>query len=161
MTIILIISFSVMASDGQYFLENWSKERQNQVSVHLLNGNLKNSDARLLWEEFNAKEHFSQVHSHKNFVLLAFKRFGTEFFPNLTEESLMKHDDSKLNSFIEVVGYTDRWVWMREDSKVWSQGELKICQVILLVNSKALKVVSEDGSSVKTFSGLCFNIVLY
>ena len=42
----------------------------------------------------------------------------------MAETSVADHDLSKF-SFIEVAGYTDRWVW-GENTDAWERGQLEI-----------------------------------
>jgi hypothetical protein len=39
-----------------------------------------------------------------------FEKLGTRAFPNVTLSMLESHDLSKLSSFVEVVGYTEKWI---------------------------------------------------
>ena len=112
---------------GRYFLFNWDKERQ--IKVHKMITQEEpaqfDSDAKLFWFDFNAREHFSQVKSHKKFIVKSYERFKN-LFPNLNLDIVKSHDDSKF-SFVETLGYTDRWVNGEVSSKCWSLGnELSI-----------------------------------
>ncbi len=80
-------------------------------------------DCRLFWDAFRARENLAIVLSHKSFVRRAFERLR-DHLPNLSaagQAVIDRHDDSKL-SFLEMVGYTDRWVWGNKDSKAWKDG---------------------------------------
>ncbi|XP_059090334.1 uncharacterized protein LOC131886107 [Tigriopus californicus] len=103
-----------------YFMA-WEPSRQSKTIEILLQGDesLFDQDCRDLWENFGAKNHFSIVTSHKKFISKVYQRFR-KCFPNVLEEQIVHHDDTKF-SFIEVVGYTDRWVWQRNDTEIWRQ----------------------------------------
>ena len=108
---------------GSFFLKCWTTEKQKKVIDICLRGNRKefDDDCKLFWDAFNAKEHVKQVQTHTDFVLKSYKRFQS-FFPHLTEADVALHDQSKY-SFIEVVGYTDRWVHGLENSQCWRLGK--------------------------------------
>jgi len=67
-----------------------------------------------LWEtlrnEYRVGEHFKTTEKHRMFIKRAYELVG-EYFPSVTQEMIETHDDSKLDCLIEVLGYTDRWVW--------------------------------------------------
>ena len=78
-------------------------------------------DYRLLAIEFRAKEHFEQTLSHKLYLEKVFDKVGGRYFPNVTFSRVANHDVSKLASFVEVVGYTVKWVWRsNETSEAWN-----------------------------------------
>ena len=77
-------------------------------------------DCRLYWLTFRARDNHSEVVSHKRFILRSHSRLRG-FFPLVTEEAAIAHDDSKL-TFLEMTGYTDRWIWGRRASAVWDKG---------------------------------------
>jgi len=74
--------------------------------------------AIILINIFKVEEHIECTRNHKRFIEKTFHRFKT-LFPHLQEKSILAHDQSKL-SFIEIVGYTDRWTWGR-DSSLWTE----------------------------------------
>ncbi|KAG7167980.1 uncharacterized protein LOC121867748 [Homarus americanus] len=63
---------------------------------------------RLLWVDFNIREHFSQVHSHRQWVRQSYRRLS-RFMPELSEEVIERHDLSKFG-LLQCVGYTLKWV---------------------------------------------------
>ena len=78
-------------------------------------------DYQLLMIEFRAKEHFEQTLSHKLYLEKVFDKIGGRYFPNVTFSRVANHDVSKLSSFVEVVGYTDKWIWRsNETSEEWN-----------------------------------------
>ena len=77
-----------------------------------------------MWHEFRCKEHFGTTASHKAFIVRTWARFR-DLFPEVSEESARVHDDSKLD-WIEIVGYTDMWVWRNRESKAWKVGKANL-----------------------------------
>ncbi|XP_033761016.1 uncharacterized protein LOC117342850 [Pecten maximus] len=63
---------------------------------------------QLLFKEYNAEEHFRQVDSHKEWIIKAYERLK-DYVPNMTMEDARQHDQSKYD-FVQVVGYTAKWV---------------------------------------------------
>ena len=134
--------------DAKYFL-NWSPARKNRVlkrlwqyfgleEEHLDDLKLENGgtsdgqrdadvevidvddDYRVFAIDFGAKVHFEQSLSHKKFILKVFEKLGSEYFPNVTKSKIQLHDNSKVGSFVEVVGYTEKWVLKGSlDSPAW------------------------------------------
>lgn len=116
---------------GQDFLA-WKQEEQNKA-VAMLNEVLVVGSKRpedlgqeewAMWEilviQFKADAHFKETLSHRSFIKNVYLRFG-HLFPHVDPVKVDHHDDSKLNSFIEIIGYTDRWVWQKESSW-WQKG---------------------------------------
>ena len=108
---------------GRYFMFHWDKETQIRAHKTILEEEPENFDEECnkLWFDFKAREHFDQVKSHKKFVIKVYQRFQN-IFQNLTIEVVEKHDDSKL-TFLEILGYTDRWIHKDVNSKIWALGE--------------------------------------
>ena len=78
-------------------------------------------DYAFLLNDFNIREHFVVTMSHKTFIMKVFNRFRQYFESvNLKEKQISKHDDSKLTSFLEIVGYTQRWIW-NEKTDIWKE----------------------------------------
>ena len=108
---------------------NWSKDKQKAAKIRLWkefgchnyldDGNLddeceklKVDEWKLLLETFNVRNHFIVTLNHKRFIRKSFLRFKTYFESlGLKLEDIDKHDDSKLTSFLEIIGYTQRWIW--------------------------------------------------
>lgn len=102
----------------QNFAEAVSYAYDNVISVdpeklsaaeHAVGAHDKESDYyKLFIDEFNMKEHFSQVCSHRKFVKKAFFRVQ-KFLDHMTEEDAERHDLTKF-TLAQGVGYTARWV---------------------------------------------------
>ena len=62
---------------GQFFLDNWSKEKQTRVLDAALSDDVHDldEDAKLFCLVFNAKENIRQVQSHKTFIAKSFNRY--------------------------------------------------------------------------------------
>ena len=106
---------------ASYFL-NWSKKRQQTVLAACISAtseiNAKDDlDCYTFWNIFNVKENYEYILSHKEYVIKTYNRFKT-VFPNVSEIAIIKHDDSKI-SFIEMIGYTDKYIW-NNDSHVFN-----------------------------------------
>ena len=76
-------------------------------------------DYRLLAVEFRAKEHFAETLSHKLFLEKVFDKVGGRYFPHVTFNDVTRHDYSKVGSFTEIVGYTERWIWKNDKASSW------------------------------------------
>ena len=73
---------------------------------------ISDDEYRFLLDTFRVRDHFIVTLSHKKFINRSFSRFQKYFESiGLSKEQVNKHDDSKLTSFQEIVGYTDRWIW--------------------------------------------------
>ena len=119
---------------GKLFL-NWTEEKQYSTMVRLweeFNLNkfldvkkdeqcekIADDEYRSFVEDFNVRDHFVVTLNHKKFIQKSFARFK-HFFESihLKQEQIEKHDDSKLTSFLEIVGYTQRWIW-NKNTDAW------------------------------------------
>jgi len=82
---------------------------------------VSDSEYYYLLDIVKVREHFNVTLSHKSFVLKTFSRFQKYFeSKGITIEQVSRHDDSKLTSFIEIVGYTHRWI-LNIETKEWDQ----------------------------------------
>ena len=73
---------------------------------------ISDDEYRFSLDTFRVRDHFMATLSHKKFINRSFSRFQKYFESiGLSKEQVNKHDDSKLTSFQEIVGYTDRWIW--------------------------------------------------
>lgn len=104
---------------GDYFLTQWSDVLKADAIRRISTNNVTGSPTfSLFWAAFNVNEHVATVKSHKQWLVNSFTRFGDHYFPLVSSEQIRVHDNSKLDSFVELVGYTDRWVW-RDDTNAW------------------------------------------
>ena len=90
-------------------------------------------DCHQFWTTFRARDNHAVVLSHKLFIRKAFERLR-EHLPTLSaagDSVILAHDDSKL-SFLEMVGYTDCWIWSNRSSAVWKRGTCAI-EVLLII----------------------------
>ncbi len=76
----------------------------------------ESSDHYRFWTAFNARQVVLEYYEHKHYLQLAFKTYGSHF-PKVTQAIIDRHDVSKL-SFLEVLGYTDKFVHGR-NSTLW------------------------------------------
>ena len=119
---------------GKMF-RNWTEEKQNSAKKRLWKefglfrildknghrecGTITDNEYRFLTETFNVREHFEKTLSHKKFILKSFTRFESFFESiNLKREQVEIHDDSKLTSFLEIIGCTQRWIW-NTNTDIW------------------------------------------
>jgi len=86
------------------YLDVWNEEFHPKRLV-------SDSEYEYLLEIVKVREHFNVTLSHKNFVVKSFLRFQ-EYFESkgVTKEQVNRHDDSKLTNFLEIIGYTYRWI---------------------------------------------------
>ena len=92
-----------------------------ELKSHSPNAQVSTKEYEMFAEEFKARQHFKETLSHKSFIQKAYQRFQSSFdSKNLTIERINMHDDTKLTCFLEVVGYTQRWIWM-EKGDIWHQ----------------------------------------
>ena len=119
---------------GKLF-RNWSEEKQNSAKNRLWRefglfrfldetrygecDTITDNEYLFLAEVFNVRQHFAKSLSHKKFILKSFTRFKSFFESiNLKREQVEIHDDSKLTSFLEIIGYTQRWIW-NTNTDIW------------------------------------------
>ena len=76
----------------------------------------ENKYYKLFVQDFNLKEHFSQVCSHRKFIKKAYERFK-KYLNHMRAEDAEKHDLTKF-MMAQAVGYTARWVH-NVDNKSW------------------------------------------
>ena len=121
---------------GKSFL-NWTREKQYSAMARVWkefglvqylddskNGQceeVSDDEYRFFVEDFKVREHFVVTLNHKRFILKSFTRFQ-KFFEslNLQREQVERHDDSKLTSFLEIVGYTQRWI-LEKKTDLWEE----------------------------------------
>jgi len=96
----------------------WDDKQRSEAVKEVLGDGVEGIHAKILINIFKVNEHIECTRSHKSFIEKTFHRFKT-LFPHLQEKSILAHDGSKL-SFIEIVGYTDRWTWGR-NSPLWEE----------------------------------------
>jgi len=99
-------------------IPHWDDEQRSEAVKEVLEDGDKGIYSKILINIFKVNEHLEVTRSHKSFIEKTFHRFKS-IFPHLQEKSILAHDQSKL-SFIEIVGYTDRWTWGR-DSPLWQE----------------------------------------
>ncbi|CAG2207936.1 unnamed protein product [Mytilus edulis] len=96
----------------------WTKDEKLQAEKDVKEEKEESKYYALLFIEFNMKEHYSQVNSHRHFVLKAYNRLK-DFVPNMLKEDAENHDLSKYD-FSQAIGYTARWVHML-DNDAWKK----------------------------------------
>jgi len=96
----------------------WNQEKRAEAVQQILTPNQDGTYAEILIKLFKINEHIECTRIHKQFIEKTFYRFRN-VFKNLQEETILAHDQSKL-SFIDIVGYTDRWTWGRSSS-LWEE----------------------------------------
>jgi len=72
-----------------------------------------------IWTRHRLTEHIDMVRSHRYYIRLVHERF-LSVFDEVSFDTIMAHDLSKVTSFYELVGQTDRWVWGQETA-MWSR----------------------------------------
>ncbi|XP_050736866.1 uncharacterized protein LOC127008631 [Eriocheir sinensis] len=89
-------------------LEHKEEEEEAKPDEEWLIDNQDEAIIKLVWDVFNIKEHYSQVKSHRSWVLKSYYRLK-DFLPSLQEEIMQRHDLSKY-AFSQAIGYTLKWV---------------------------------------------------
>lgn len=108
----------IAATLSTKIIPHWNQEQRIEAVNQVLTGSESGIYANILVKLFNINEHIECTRSHKRFIEKTFYRFQS-VFKNLQEKTILAHDQSKL-SFIEIVGYTDRWTWGR-NSPLWEE----------------------------------------
>ena len=81
---------------------------------------LSDDDYEAFAHGFGVRRHFDCVVSHRRYMAEAFKKFKTHF-RHLTIERIAMHDLSKLRDFVEILGYTEKWVVKADKPIYWQQ----------------------------------------
>ena len=120
--------------DPALFLEAWMPAQREAAILRLLHefgmapaarlasvrSNLTEEDFRLFADQFGGREHVRTTLSHRQYVVKAYRRLA-RFLPHLTIEKVMEHDLSKIRNFLEVIGYTEKWVLKKDRPLFWDQ----------------------------------------
>lgn len=92
-----------------FVVENQVKSMGVDSDTEIPNISMTENDlVNLIWEDFNVREHFSQMKSHRGWLMESFHRIG-KYMPELPEEVIERHDLSKF-AFSQALGYTLMWV---------------------------------------------------
>ncbi|MPC25236.1 hypothetical protein E2C01_018341 [Portunus trituberculatus] len=89
-----------------HVLEDQEEECNQEESWFI--DNIDDTIIKLVWDIFDMKTHYSQVTSHRLWILRSYHRLK-EFMPSLQEEIIDRHDLTKY-AFSQAVGYTLKWV---------------------------------------------------
>ena len=73
----------------------------------------------ILFDCLKVNETIKKYESHKRYIEKSFLRFR-HCFEHLEEDQIMRHDNSKVSSLLELVGYTARWEWGL-DCSLWRE----------------------------------------
>ncbi|KAG7168326.1 uncharacterized protein LOC121867176 [Homarus americanus] len=90
-------------------IEKREEPMEVENGSELLNNPVAEDDlVKIIWEDFSVREHFSQMKSHRHWIMQSFLRLS-KFVPELSEEVIERHDLSKF-AFSQAIGYTLKWV---------------------------------------------------
>jgi len=98
---------------------HWDESQRCQAVEQVLNDDTSGVYWSILVKLFKINETIQVTRSHKKYIEKTFYRFRS-IWKHLQESSVLAHDQSKF-SFIELIGYTDKWVWGR-NSPLWEDG---------------------------------------
>ena len=101
-----------------YYL--WTGE-QRQLAIKEIFGqkHLEGKYKTILFDCLKVNETVQKYESHKRYIEKSFSRF-IHCFEHLEEEQIKSHDNSKVSSLLELVGYTARWEWGL-DCSLWRE----------------------------------------
>jgi len=110
----------IIATLSSCILPRWDQTQRHEAVRQVLGGEARDAGiySDILIKLFKVDEHIEYSRNHKRFIEKTFYRFKT-VFKHLQEKSILVHDDSKF-SFIEIVGYTDKWTWGRS-TPLWEE----------------------------------------
>ncbi|KAK8734915.1 hypothetical protein OTU49_005726 [Cherax quadricarinatus] len=92
-----------------FVVENRASPPEEDSGAELSNISVAEVDlVKIIWEDFNVREHFSQMKDHRYWIMQSYHRLS-KFMPELPEEILERHDLSKF-AFSQAIGYTLKWV---------------------------------------------------
>ena len=98
----------------------WTEEQKRLAMQEIFRGNhLGGKYKTILFDCLKVHETLKKCDSHKHYIEKSFSRFKSSF-ECLTEDQIKNHDNSKVSSLLEIVGYTARWEWGL-DCRVWRE----------------------------------------
>ncbi|KAJ3098728.1 hypothetical protein HK100_005028 [Physocladia obscura] len=99
---------------------------------------LTDQEYKLFAHTFQASKNVAIAVSHKEYIIKTYYRFNKissgsnnsnisgssntdkSVFSSIDPDAIQRHDNSKLLSFIEMIGYTERWVHGNQDAPHWT-----------------------------------------
>lgn len=92
-----------------FVIENREKPMEEESGEEMANIPVVEDDlVKMIWEDFNVREHFSQMKDHRNWVMQSYHRLS-KYMPEVPKEVIERHDLSKF-AFSQAIGYTLKWV---------------------------------------------------
>ena len=99
----------------------WTWEQRRDAETALQSRDADSLLYRILYDDYKMSEHYAQTDSHRKFIGLSYERLEP-FLRAVTKEAADNHDLTKYD-LVEAVGYTQRWVHLREsDHWLWALG---------------------------------------
>jgi len=95
----------------------WTEEQKVEALEQVTEG-IEGKYKKVLVDIFRVNETIAITDSHISYIKRVFNKYK-HLCDNLTEEIILQHDLSKY-SFLELVGYTAKWVW-NLDCPLWQE----------------------------------------
>ena len=97
----------------------WSEEQKRLAMKEILEGKNKGGKYKTIFDYLKVNETLHKSYSHKRYIEKSFSRFK-KLFEQLDEDQIKIHDNSKISSLLEILGYTARWEWGL-DCRLWRE----------------------------------------
>lgn len=95
------------------------KYQDNAIFNYSYNFNKTINDDFILLTSNGILTHFDNIINHKNNIKKIYNLIKPyNIFTNIAYEQILNHDDSKLTNFLEILGYTDKYV-NNKHSDLW------------------------------------------
>ena len=88
----------------------WTEEQKKLAMIEIGSRNQSGGRYRTLFDYLRVNNTLHKYESHKRYVEKSYSRFRI-CFKYLEEDQIKCHDDSKISSILEIMGYTARWEW--------------------------------------------------
>jgi len=108
----------IIATISDKVINLWTEDQKDEAMKQIFDSNSEGVYRKILVDMFKVDKTMEVTETHQKYIRKAFQR-SHHFFPNVTEIQILQHDSSKY-SFLELVGYTCRWVWGME-SPLWEE----------------------------------------
>ena len=97
----------------------WTEEQKRLAMKEILEGKNKGGKYKTIFDYLKVNETLHKSYSHKRYIEKSFSRFKKSF-EQLDEDQIKIHDNSKISSLLEILGYTARWEWGL-DCRLWRE----------------------------------------
>ena len=97
----------------------WTEEQKSLAMQEISGANHLEGKYRIIFDCLKGHETLKKCDTHKHYIEKSFSRFKSSF-ECLNEDQIKNHDNSKMSSLLEIVGYTARWE-LGLDCRVWRE----------------------------------------